>query len=125
MRIQIQDYIARLRADATQQRTRYGNEIAARTLESVVGDLEEILHATQEELVNLTQASRLSGYSADHLGRLVREGKLRNYGRPNAPRVRPSDLPRKAGDLPEQQYSLHLGAAERLQTARSIVNSIK
>ncbi len=35
-------------------------------------------------------------YSADHLGRLVREGKLPNAGREGAPRIRLQDLPRKA-----------------------------
>ena len=39
--------------------------------------------------------SRESGYSADHLGRLVRDGKIPNAGRPGAPRIARSHLPRK------------------------------
>jgi hypothetical protein len=39
----------------------------------------------------------VSGYSADHLGELVREGKIPNAGRKNAPLIRRLDLPMKAG----------------------------
>lgn len=38
----------------------------------------------------------MTGYSPAHLGRLVREGKIPNHGRTNAPRVRRGDLPVKA-----------------------------
>ena len=47
-------------------------------------------------MYSLVEASRESGYSADHLGRLVREGKTPNAGRPGARRVALKDLPRKA-----------------------------
>ena len=42
-----------------------------------------------------TPAARESGYSADHLGRLVRDGRIPNAGRPGAPRIARSHLPRK------------------------------
>ena len=47
------------------------------------------------ELLSLKRAAAESGYSADHLGRLLREGKLTNSGRANAPRIRRGDLPLK------------------------------
>ena len=49
--------------------------------------LEEVLAAEGDEVLTLQQAAAESGYSADHLGRLVREGKIPNAGRPNAPRI--------------------------------------
>ena len=45
--------------------------------------------------MSLVDAAQVSGYSADHLGSLVRQGKLPNVGRKNAPRVRRTDLPIK------------------------------
>lgn len=49
------------------------------------------------ELLGLRDAAAESGYSADHLGRLVRDGALPNAGKPNAPRIRRCDLPRRPG----------------------------
>ena len=51
------------------------------------------LRDTDDEMLTLSQASRESGLTADHLGRLIRMGKLTNAGRPGAPRIRRSDLP--------------------------------
>ena len=47
------------------------------------GGLEEALAAENDEVLTLQRAAAESGYSADHLGRLVREGKIPNAGRPN------------------------------------------
>lgn len=54
------------------------------------------LDRADEPLLTLTDAERLTGYSADHLGRLVRSGKLKNHGRRGSPRVRLSECPRRA-----------------------------
>ena len=59
--------------------------------------LEEALRSEDETLLNLTEAAEVSGYSADHLGRLVREGKIPNRGRPGAPKIARGDLPMKRG----------------------------
>ena len=50
--------------------------------------------------MTLAQAAVASGYSADHLGREVREGRIPNAGRPHAPRIRRANLPRKRPELP-------------------------
>jgi hypothetical protein len=68
-------------------------------LQDVLAAVERALHGAEERTVNLTMAARLSGYSATHLGRLVRDGKLPNAGRPNAPKLRLCDLPRKSPPL--------------------------
>ena len=69
---------------------------AASLIEQMLGELNEVTARETTQLLTLTQAAHVSGYSADHLGRLVRSGKLTNYGRRHAPRVRSGDLPRRA-----------------------------
>ena len=83
----------------TQARTlrEYGGETPAVALESCVAQLEAALRRRDETTLNLTDAARESGYSADHLGHLVRDGKIPNAGRPGAPRIARRHLPRKTG----------------------------
>ena len=64
-------------------------------LDELLADLESVTRHEGTELLTLTQAAIRCGFSPDSLGRLVRLGKLQNYGRKNAPRVRAADLPRK------------------------------
>ncbi|MDE2878431.1 hypothetical protein [Candidatus Palauibacter soopunensis] len=75
---------------------RYGGETPATAIERCADDLEATLVERDETTFSLVEASRESGYSADHLGRLVRDGKIPNAGRPGAPRIALKDLPRKA-----------------------------
>lgn len=77
---------------------RYAPEVA-NTLEDVAGELETVLRNVGAELLTLEAAARECGYSADHLGRLIREGRLTNHGRQHAPKVRRDELPRKAGKV--------------------------
>lgn len=55
--------------------------------------------ATAEPLLTLTAAARQSGFSSDHLGRLVARGDVPNHGRKHAPRLRLSECPRKYGEV--------------------------
>lgn len=73
----------------------YGADTAATTLERVAGELDAALSSASSTL-SLTEAARQSGYTADHIGRLIRNGSLPNVGRKHSPRVRACDLPRKA-----------------------------
>ena len=75
----------------------YGGETPAVALESCAAQLEAALRQRDETTLNLTEAARESGYSTDHLGRLVRDGKIPNAGRPGAPRIARRHLPRKTG----------------------------
>jgi hypothetical protein len=85
---------AQWEADAETLRRR-GATAQAEVLESVLADFDAAWTILQAEAVSLAEGARVSGYTADHLSRLMREGKLRNVGRPGAPRVRLTDLPRK------------------------------
>ena len=75
---------------------RYGGETPAVAIERCADDLEATIAERDDTTYSLVEASRESGYTADHLGRLVRDGKIPNAGRPGAPRIALKDLPRKA-----------------------------
>ncbi len=75
---------------------RYGGERPAAALEACAAELETALRDRDETTLSLTEAAKESGYSADHLGRLVRDGKIPNAGRPGAPGIARVHLPRKA-----------------------------
>jgi hypothetical protein len=68
-----------------------------RVAAEIVDDLRQL---GEDDLVSLQEASRLGGYSVDHLQRLVRAGKLVQRGRRHAPRIRRSDVPVKPGHQP-------------------------
>lgn len=84
------------RDDAATLRRR-GDRRAARLLERVASELEDELRQDgPAELVDLTRAIELSGYTRGHLRRLLVAGTLINHGTPHRPLFRPADLPRKA-----------------------------
>jgi hypothetical protein len=69
---------------------------AAHAFDVAAAQLERSLTEADETLLTLGEAARASGYSSDHLGRLVRAGRIPNAGRRYAPRIRRRDLPRRA-----------------------------
>ena len=99
---------------------RYGGETPAVALESCAAELETTLRERDETTLSLTEAARESGYSADHLGRLVRDGRIPNVGRPGAPRIARKHLPRKAAAVPR----LVRGPGQREVSSRQIVESV-
>lgn len=88
--------------------------------DTILVDLKELVLASDEELLSLREAAKESGYSADHLGRQIRAGMIPNAGRRHSPRIRRSDLPRKAGAL---LAPMTLRTFPRQQIARAVVNS--
>jgi hypothetical protein len=70
----------------------HGQVDAAALVREVVASIRAIREASLSEPISLTEAARRYGYSADHIGRLVRDRKVPNAGRKNAPRVRARDL---------------------------------
>ena len=55
---------------------------------------------SDDDSVTLLEASRLGGYTTDHLQRLVSKGTLANVGRKYRPRIRRVDVPMKPGHTP-------------------------
>lgn len=87
--------------------------------QEVLGDFAAVTSSQDEEHLTLREGAALSGYSADHLARLIRQGTLPNAGRRGAPRVRRGDLPRrpKAAVAPTT-----LGAYDVVADARKLVS---
>ena len=70
---------------------------AAAAFETCAAELTELVVAASEEIVTLQEAAKRTGYSYDHLRRLVRTGKIVPV-RPGSPVwVRVADLPKKGG----------------------------
>ncbi len=105
----LQALSSRWRGEAEHQRE-LGAMGQACTLDWCASELERALQDEGDSILTLKEAAALSGLSADHLGRLVREGKIPNAGRENAPRIRRGDVPIKTGalraiDRPTQLHS--------------------
>lgn len=113
---------AQLRGDANILR-RYGDERLPSVLESIADAIEEAMCSAMEETLSLREAARASGYSEDHLGRLVREGKIPNRGRPHRPLIRRADLPIKPGFLPTGQVRQQLLGGSPRQIVDAVVNA--
>jgi hypothetical protein len=94
----IERRIAALREKAKEFRDVFGDDARARALEWAAFEIESAMQDGSEELLCLTDAATISGYTADHLARLVRTGKLvdRRGTRDKSPRVRRGDIPIKA-----------------------------
>ncbi len=123
-RVSTMDLLGEWRAHAKTLRV-FGATTQAEAVERCASELDEALAAEDGKLLTLQQAARISGYSADHLGRLVRLGTVRNMGCPRAPRIRQGDLPRKAATLSVHASRLHLTGADPRQVARAVVTSRK
>jgi hypothetical protein len=71
---------------------------AAEAFREAAEELEQAQSAFDHEPLTLTAAASESPYTADWLGKLIKQGKLPNAGRPNAPRILRKHL---------REYSLH------------------
>ena len=73
-----------------------GADVQATALESCAADLEQEALLFSSETMTLRVAEAESGYSYSALEKKVREGTIPNAGKSGAPRIRRSDLPKKA-----------------------------
>ena len=63
----------------------YGDPNSGRLWALAATELDQALRVLGAETLTLVEAAALCGYSADHLGTLVRKGEIPNYGQPNTP----------------------------------------
>jgi hypothetical protein len=84
-----------------------GDDGRARAIEWAANEVEAALTDDAEELLCIADAGRVSGYSADHLARLVRTGKLIDR-RPAGG----SHILLRRGDLPVKTRRAHIAAAD-------------
>jgi hypothetical protein len=95
----------------------------AKFCDLLLADLDLAVRVSADEHLPLTAAAAESGYSVDHLRRLVREGRLENVGSPRRVRLRRADLPRKHRRLQPVAPVGPAATLSRRQIAQSIVNS--
>jgi hypothetical protein len=110
------------RALAVQQRN-LGADAQARTLEWCADQLEAAHVRAADELLSLRCAARESGYSVDHLSRLLREGRILNSGRKSKPLIRRRDLPQKGRKDKEQPCFSNRGGYVPGRLFRDIIHS--
>jgi hypothetical protein len=101
--------ISKWKKDADELRHRYFDERGAQLFEEHATELAQAVAASDDQLLTLAEAAHESGYSADHLGRLVRTGSLRNHGRRYAPRVRRGELPSKPRRIERRAGNIDIG----------------
>jgi hypothetical protein len=94
---------------------------AATAWEAAARELEAALAESGDRLLDLQAAAAESGYSSDQLGRLVRQGRIPNAGRPHAPRIRMRDPPRKPGFSPTRNGDGNDSHPGKELIARSLV----
>lgn len=120
----ITDRIRTWRNDAAVLRG-YGDERAADLLERLAAELETDLRDGAAEVVDMTRAVALTGYTRGHLRRLLLTGKIRNIGAQDEPAFLTSELPRKPGQPashPTLVGQAVQSASSRMQVARAVVS---
>ena len=122
MRSRLDEIVERWTARRDVAKSLGGLVDGARLCDELLRDLEELRRVSDGEILSLTDAAERSGYSREHLGRLVRGGRIPNAGRPNAPKIRVVDLPRKAGYLLPDACQDDIADTSTRQIVRSIVN---
>jgi hypothetical protein len=95
----------------------------AKLIDALLIDLHALTRAEASESLTLEEAARESGYTSDHLGKLLRSGTIPNAGRKNAPRILRSHLPLKPSALRETRRDGQLAGATPGQIARAVVTS--
>jgi len=118
-----EEFVAKWANEAEAMRQRGVLVNGALLLDEVLRDFDVVTRGRANELLTLTDGAAESGYSAEYLGTLIRQGKIQNAGRPHAPRIRRQDLPRKPSRLPDQPPSPKLVGATPRQIARAIISS--
>ncbi len=112
------------RDDAETLRRR-GVAAHAMLLESCAEELESALQQQHDELLNVTEAARVSGYSREHLGRLLKEGRIPNAGQRSAPKIRRGNLPTKSAKLRLPESVLQCSSISKDDVVRSVVTQGK
>ena len=115
-------FVAKWRSRAAEA-AELGNQEAPAIIACILGDLERRRADFDAELLTPTEAQEWSGKHPDSLSRMVREGKLRNYGSKHRPLYRRSDLQPKPATKPWPSVA---GAAKipstRMQIARAVAH---
>ena len=104
----LRDCLAELRAKAAELRESFACDGPASALDWASDRLEKALRNAQDEVLSLAEASSRSGYSQEHLARLVRTGRIPDL-RPPGSKAR---IFIRASDLPARPASPHTEGAD-------------
>ena len=94
-----EDFLAKWSAEATAMARRGVMVEGASLCNEILTDCRAVMALEGETVLSLPEAAARSGYSAEHLGRMIRQGRIPNAGRKGAPQIRVTDLPRKPPGL--------------------------
>ena len=108
--------LVEVRAKAAELRQSFGDNSRACALEWAAERMELALAQAEHELLSLREASQRSGYSEEHLARLVRTGRIPDR-RPPGSRGR---LYLRASDLPRRPPKTHTEGADVHELARRL-----
>ena len=122
-RLTLQACVAKWSGEAETLRRLGAHVDGAKLIEAIVADFQTVHRAERSEALTLEEAARESGYTPDHLGRLLRSGAIPNAGRKNAPRILRRHLPYKPGALRAGAFTPQLVGATPGQIARAVVTS--
>lgn len=115
-----EEFLTKWRAEADTMRRRGVLVNGALLCDEILRDLELVLRGEEDRLLTLTAASALSGYSVDHLGRMIRSGQIKNAGRKGSPRIRAADLPRRPPSKTRRDGSRYDAQADARDLARKL-----
>jgi hypothetical protein len=104
----IRSSLAEIRSKAGELRQAFADESRARALEWAAERVEEALERAEGQLLSLAEAASRSGYSEEHLARLVRTGRIPDRRRPGS-RGR---IYIAAADLPTRPRRAHTPGAD-------------
>ncbi len=116
-----QQFLERWRAHLAELARFHAFVNGEKLITELLGDFESFIAEEDEKLVDLQDASRLSGYSKDHLRRLGRIGRLKIERRGRRLLFRTGDLPRKPPvDQSKQGLYDPVADARRVVTRRNL-----
>ena len=90
------------RAEAKRQREDFGNDLGAHALEYAARALVAVFYAWENQALLLSDAAEETGFTSDHLRKLVRSGVIPRANLPGPIRVYRRDLPLKPGHVPTE-----------------------
>lgn len=92
----LDDFLRRWTARRDELATLCATVEAAALIDAILSELRAAFAEYENTVLTLDAAAARSGYSRDHLARLIRSGVLPNSGRPGAPRLRLRDIPARS-----------------------------
>lgn len=87
--------------------------------DEMVRDIEQLDGAVEDEMLSISEAALRSGFTATHLRRLIKSGKLTAHGSGRDRVVRRGDLPRKPNAVAPIVPPLQLLGAKAEQVVRA------